>query len=156
MELKELPEIRGCQSDRIFYGFSDFQKKIEFLNCGFQDFWISSFFWISSHISGTKRATGDPRVSKRPGILRALQISQNNRIFGFLYFCIFSYFLPYLRNVKSYRRSAGVKTTRFFRAFQISKKIKFVDFWIFCLFLAVSWERKERPEIHWCQNDQIF
>ena len=74
-ERKELREIRWCQNDRIFGGFSDFQKKIEFL-----DLWIC----------------------------------------GFLYFCIFSDFWPYLGNEKSYRRSAGVKTTGFSRAFQIS------------------------------------
>ena len=73
-EQKELPENRWCQNDRIFEGFSDFQKLIEFL-----DFCISGFlyfFWISGHISGTKRATGDPLVSKRPdfqGLFRFLR-----------------------------------------------------------------------------------
>ena len=52
-----------------FQGLFRFPKKIEFLNCGFQDFWISSFFWISGHIFGTRRATGDPLVSKRPKFL---------------------------------------------------------------------------------------
>ena len=48
------------------------------------------------------------------------------------------------RNEKSYRRSTGVKTTRFSRVFQISKKIELVDFCIsvflyffdFCLYLG--------------------
>ena len=59
-ERKELPEIRGCQNDRIFEGFSDFQK-----NCtlGFLNFCISVFFWISCLILGMKRATGDLLVS---------------------------------------------------------------------------------------------
>jgi len=74
-ERKELPENRWCQNDRIFEGFSDFQKQIEFL-----DFWISGF-WIS---------------------------------------VFFLDFWPYLGNEKSYRRSTGVKTTGFSRAFQIS------------------------------------
>merc|ERR1711989_295205 len=64
----------------------------------------------------------------------------------------------YLGNEKSYRRFAGVKTTGFSRAFWIFQKIKnfgFLDFWIFG-FLAISRQRKELPEIRWCQNDRIF
>ena len=61
----------------------------------------------------------------------------------------------YLGNEKSYRRSAGVKTTRFLRAFWISW---FLDFWIFefldfFLFPAISRQRKELQVTFWCQND---
>ena len=97
-ERKELPEIRWCQNHQIFKGFSDFQKWIF-------EFWIYgflNFFFISGHISGTKRATGDPLVS-------------NNRIFKkmkFFGFWISGYISA---TQKSYRRSAGVKTTRFLR-----------------------------------------
>ena len=83
-----------------FQGLFRFPKKIEFLNCGFQDFWISSFFWISGHIFGTRRATGDPLVSKRPKFLGLYRFTK-----------------------KSYRRSAGVEMTEIFRALQIYKKI---------------------------------
>ena len=53
---------------------------------------------------------------------------------------------------KSYRRSAGVKMTKSFKALQIYKKMIFLIFG----FLAISLQRKEPPEIRWCQNDQIF
>ena len=98
MELKELPEIRGCQNDRIFEGFSDFQNKIEFMNCGFLDFWISSFFWISFHIFGTRRATGDPLVSKRPKFLGLYRFTTEIIFFGFLDFWIsgFLHFFGFL------------------------------------------------------------
>ena len=71
---------------------------------------------------------------------------------GWLDFCISVFILdcwPYLGNEKSYRRSAGVKTAGFFRAFQISKKRFFG-------FLAIPRERRELPEIRWCQNNWIF
>ena len=80
----------------------------------------------------------------------------NFPISGFLDFCL------YLGNEMSYQRSAGVKTTGFARAFWIfQKNVKFfisgfVDFWIFFGFLAISWQRKELPEIRSCQNNQIF
>ena len=112
-EQKELPEICECQNDRIFEGFSDFQKNefldfcisvimdffilflyfaisqeqkeqrsagvkateffrafqiakkkllLDFCSSVFMDFCI---FWIYGHNSGTKRATGDPWVSKQ-------------------------------------------------------------------------------------------
>ena len=85
-----------------FLGLFGFPKKIEFLNCGFQDFWISSFFWISFHIFGTKRATGDPLVSKRPKFLGLYRFTKKNYfldfwISGFLDFFIFLDFWPYLR-----------------------------------------------------------
>ena len=62
------------------------------------------------------------------------------------------------RNEKSYRRSTGVKTTRFSRVFQISKKIELVDFCIslFFGFLSLSRKRKELLEIRRCQNNLIF
>ena len=52
----------------FFQGFP-ISKKDDFL-----DFFISVFFFISGHISETKRATGDPLVSKRPDFFRAFQI----------------------------------------------------------------------------------
>ena len=66
----------ACQKkeniDQIFEGFLDFPKKYEILNfwiSGFLYFWnfgFLDFFWISGYILATKRATGDPLVSKRP------------------------------------------------------------------------------------------
>ena len=52
-------------------------------------------------------------------------------------FCIFLDLQLYLGNEKSYQRSAGVKTTGFLRAFQISKKWNFLisGFLDFCIFL---------------------
>ena len=141
---KELPEICWCQNDRIFKGLSDFQKNLIF---EFLEFWISVFlyyFWISGHILGTKRATGDPLVSKRPyfsglfkfsGLLYifwiSCYISGTKRAMGdplvskrlhFLISVFFLDFWPYLGNEKSYGRFAGVKTTGFLGAFQIFKK----------------------------------
>ena len=82
LELGELPEIRWCQNDRNFQGLTDLQQKLFFWIFGFLDFWISSFFWISGHIFRNKRATGDPRVSKRPR-------SFCDCVFGiFLYLCV--------------------------------------------------------------------
>jgi len=80
--------------------------------------WSVTFFTPSTahDISATKRATGDPLVSKRPNF---------RGLFGF------------------------------------SKKYEFLDFWIsgfldFFGFLAISRQRKELPEVRWCQNDRIF
>ena len=69
---------------------------------------------------------------------------------------------PYLENETSHRTSAGVKTTGFFRAFQIFRRNGFFGFLYFWIpgflsgFLAISQERKELPEICGCQNDRIF
>jgi len=54
------PDFRGL------FGFSKKNYGLDFWISGFLDFWISGFFWISGYISATKRATGDPLVSKRP------------------------------------------------------------------------------------------
>ena len=80
-----------------------FPKKIEFLDCGFQDFWISSFFWISFHIFGTKRATGDLLVSKRPKFLGLYRFTKKIRFFGILDFWI-SGFLPFFLDFCQYVR----------------------------------------------------
>ena len=76
---------------------------------------------------------------------------------------------PYLKNEKSCRRFACVKTTWFLGHFRFPKNKKmyfwvsrfldislfrFLVFWIFS-FLAISGERKELPDLHWCQNDRI-
>ena len=72
---------------------------------------------------------------------------------------------PFLRNEKIYRKTAGVKTTGFSRAFQSLEKYWFFSFcilWISGLldflnrFLAISWEPKELPELQWCKYDRIF
>ena len=139
-----------------FQGLFRFPKKLEF-----SDFCISVFLYflgIFGYISGTKRATGDPQVSKRPDFLGLFRFPKKELIFGFLYFCISVFFLdfwPYLRNEKSYQRSSDINTTRFLRDFHIFKKVDFLDFGIsvFFGFLAISQERKELPEICWCQND---
>ena len=62
---------------------------------------------LDGHISGTKRPTGDLLVSKRLDFLGLFRFSK----IEFLEFCIFLDFWPYLGNEKSYRRSAGAKTT---------------------------------------------
>ena len=104
---------------------------------------------------------------KTTGFFRAFQIFRRNGFFGFLYFCISGFlgfyldFWPYLRNEKSYCRSAGVTTTRIVWAFQIFRRnwtFGFLGFWIsvFFGFLAIFREQKELPEIHGCQNDRIF
>ena len=62
-------------------------------------------------------------ISRQRRELPEIRWCQNNRNFaGFLDFKMFFfiYFLLYLENEKSYRRSASVKTTRFLRALQIS------------------------------------
>ena len=76
-------------------------------------------------VSATKRATGDPLVSKRPDFQGLFGFSKKILfwISGFLDFWIFLDFRLYLGNGKSYWRSAGVKTTGFSRAFGIFKKI---------------------------------
>merc|ERR1712055_1085796 len=56
------PDFRGL------FGFSKKNYGLDFWISGFLDFWISGFFWISGYISATKRATGDPLVSKRPDL----------------------------------------------------------------------------------------
>jgi len=78
-------------------------------------------------ISATKRATGDPLVSKRPDFRGLFGFSKKYEILdfwisGFLDFWIFLDFRLYLGNEKSYQKSAGVKTTRFLRAFWIFQK----------------------------------
>ena len=112
---------------------------------------------ISTDYSGTKRATGDPQVSKRPDFQRFFRFPKrlNCLISVFLYFLDFCL---YLGNEKSYWRSAGVKTTWFSRAFQISKEnyFRIFVFLYFLGFLAISQERKELLEICGCQNNRIL
>ena len=62
---------------------------------------------LASHISGTKRATGDPRVPKQPEFWWLFRFPEK-MIFEFQFFCNFGDFFPYLGNKKSYQRSAGV------------------------------------------------
>ena len=57
--MSKRPDFRGL------FGFSKKNYGLDFWISGFLDFWISGFFWISGYISVTKRATGDPLVSKR-------------------------------------------------------------------------------------------
>ena len=54
---------------------------------------MSVIFWISGHISATKRATGDPLVSKRPDFRGLFGFSKKITfwISGFLYFLIFGF-----------------------------------------------------------------
>ena len=109
-----------------FQGFFRFPKR---LNCLISVFLYFSIFWISVSISETKRATGDPQVSKQPDFLGLFRFPKKI-IFGFLYFCTFLDFWPYLRNKKSYWRSAGVKRAGF------PKKSNFwiSEFLYFCIF----------------------
>ena len=66
---------------------------------------------LDDDISGTKRATGDPLVSKRPDFQGLFRFA-NKCILGFLDFVVFFLdYWQYLRNKKSYPRPAGVKTT---------------------------------------------
>ena len=59
-----------------FLGLFRFSKTNQIF--GFLDDWISVFFWISGHILGTKRATGDPRVSKRPDFSGPFRFPKKN------------------------------------------------------------------------------
>ena len=71
----ELLEIPRCQNDRIFEGFSDFQKNIEFLDfcmTGFLDFCIFLDFW--SYLGNEKSYHRSAGV-KTTGFLRAFPIS---------------------------------------------------------------------------------
>ena len=95
-EWKELPEIRGCQNNQIFEGFSDFQKKI-------LDVWMSGFFWFLA-VSRERKV--------QPEFVFIWFLNFRISVF-FLYFC------PYLWNEKSYWKSTSVKTTGFFRDFQV-------------------------------------
>ena len=73
---------RGARDKYQVWALQIYNKNYFFWIFGFLDFWISSFFWISGHIFGNKRATGDPRVSKRPR-------SFCDCVFGiFLYLCV--------------------------------------------------------------------
>ena len=61
----------------------------------------------------------------------------------------------FIRNEKSYRRSAGVKTTQFSWAFPILKmhwifEVRIFGFW------AISQEQKELPEVGWSQNGRVL
>ena len=113
--------IQGTKFSRAFQMF----KQIEFLDFwvpGFPDFWIYGFlyfFWISCYISGTKRATRDPLVSKQQDFQGLFRLSKklNFRISGFLYF--WGDFLLYLGNEKSYQRSVSPKNS------------VFLDFWLY-------------------------
>ena len=140
---KELPEIRWCQNDRIFEGFSDFQNKIEFMNCGFLDFWISSFFWISFHIFGTRRATGDPLVSKRPKFLGLYRFTKKLDFLGFWISGFLDFFPFFWISVHIFgnKRATGdplvSKWPKFLGLYKFTKKGKFfgfLDFWISSFF----------------------
>jgi len=105
-ERKELPENRWCQNDRIFEGFSDFQKQIDFL-----DFWISVFlyfwvFFVFLAIFWERKELREIRGCQNDRIFGAFQIFKKKLfldfwISGFLYFCNFLDFWPYLGNEKS-------------------------------------------------------
>ena len=128
----------GIKRTKFSGAFQMFKNRIfGFLNSGFLYFWISVFFWISGYISGTKRVTRDPLVSKRLNFQGLFRCSKKYnfwisefRISKFLDFCIFWDFWLYLGNEKSYQRSVGIKTTKFLRAFQNFEKFDFLDLWI--------------------------
>ena len=80
---KSYQKSAGVKTTRFF-------KNMKFLNSGFLDFWISGFFWISGYILATKRATGNPLVSKRPDF-RGLFGFSKKLCFGFLDFLIFGF-----------------------------------------------------------------
>ena len=66
------------------------------------------------------------RVSKQSDFLGLFRFPKNQLDFWNFFFG----FLAIYRERKSYRRSAAVKTTGCLRAFQISKYVKYLDFWI--------------------------
>ena len=65
-EQKEHPEIRWCQNNQIFEGFSDFQKIIKFLYVC-----ISEFLYFF----------GIPAISREQKELPEIRWCQNNQIF---------------------------------------------------------------------------
>ena len=76
---------------------------------------------ISTDNSGTKRATGDPRVSKRPdfqGLFRFL----NFLISVFLYFCIFWGFLAISRERKELLEIRRCQNDQIFEGFSDFQK----------------------------------
>ena len=119
-----------------FLGLFGFPKKIEFLNCGFQDFWISSFFWISFHIFGTKRATGDPLVSKRPKFLGLYRFTKKLDFLGFWISGFLDFFPFFWISVHIFgnKRATGdplvSKWPKFLGLYRFTKKLDFLDFWI--------------------------
>ena len=74
---KSYQKSAGVKTTRFLRAFWIFQKNMKFWISGFLDFWISGFFWISGYISATKRATGDPLVSKRPDFRGLFGFSKN-------------------------------------------------------------------------------
>ena len=72
-------------------------------------------FQISGHMLATKRGTGHPLVSKRPELKKVFRFSTKNDS-GFIDYVFLDIWL-YHGNEKCYRRSTGVKTTRFFKGF---------------------------------------
>ena len=91
-ERKELPEIHGCHNDRIFEGFSDFQKQIEF-----SDFCISVFLNFCNifgflAIYRERKSYWRSAGVKMTRSTRTFQISKEKFILGFLYFCISVFF----------------------------------------------------------------
>ena len=135
-EPKEPPEICLCQNNHILYGFSDSQT-IWILDC-----WISGFCLAFLAISRDQKELPEIRWFLNNRNLRFFfQIFQRKLDFGLVDFCIsvFLYFWPfwrdfwpYLRNNKSYQRSAGSKTTGFLD-FGISVILTFLggDFWLY-------------------------
>ena len=114
-------EICWCKSDHFVCAFQSFKN---------QEFWISGFFGISGHISGMKWATRYPLVScPNVQIFRAYKFSKKIKI-GFWNLWISVLFGQILGTKRAHQRSAIVKTTRFFRAFQIFKKVGVLAFWI--------------------------
>ena len=119
---------------------------------------------ISTDYSETKRATGDPQVSKRPDFQGFFRFPKrlNCLISVFLYFSIFWISV----SISETKRATGdpqvSKRPDFLGLFRFPKKrinfriFVFLYFCIFFGFLAISQERKELPEICGCQNDRIF
>ena len=88
-----------------FLGLFRFSEEMDFLDfciSVFLDSWV--FIWISGHISGTKRATADPLVSKRPELCGLFRFSEETELLDFLVsgFLYFLDFWPYLVNEKSF------------------------------------------------------
>ena len=116
---KSYDRSAGIKTTEFCKGFQNY-KKNEFL-----DFWISGFLYFFGFlaVSWERKELTDIRGYQNNRIFRALQISKQIEfldfwisvffwISGFLYFF---YFWPYLGNEKSYWRSAGIKTTGFFK-----------------------------------------
>ena len=107
------------------------------------------FFWIVGHISGTKRATGDPLVSKRPDFRGLFGFSKKNYgldfwISGFLdfwisgFFWISGYISATKRATDDFLMS---KRPDFLGLFRFPKKELIFGFLYFCIsvFLYFFW-----------------